>query len=342
MLLMFEQQMSTEFVKDVYWLCKRFWMLCDFPSHTKCEIYPPEEMLPRDYGFILSKILRFTLKYPVHKVVVWLGRRKISLARDTLARCLRVHWVEEERLKFDSTVEEKFYHLFGEERGRWTLRREPAPIIREDVIFIPDFLLEKGDKKFYLEVVGYWRESYRRSKREKLKRLRDLPILLLVDKKFQSEFWDLGFPIFVYEKGHFPIWQIVDFLSKQDTKQLEVKVQTVLQKRAEIMARIGQLLGQKKFLTIGQMATILGCFEEEVAHVVKEAAIRSESFVFVKRVGMMDRAFYEYLSRQDFSGSLSTVREKLAQMRLPVELLDELGYRIRWKSLGNARVEKIS
>jgi hypothetical protein len=255
---------------------------------------------------------------------------------------LRAHSREEEKLKFDSTVEERFYRMFGEERDRWVLRREPAPLIREDVIFIPDFLLQKGDKKFYLEIVGYWRERYRKSKREKLKRLRDLPILLLVNKKFQSEFWDLGFPIFVYDKGHFPIWQIVDFLSQYDAEELEARVQTVLQKRVEIMARMCQLLSQKNLLTIEEVARILGCFEEEVPHVVEEAALRSEKFVFVKGVGIIDKAFFDHLSHQDFSGSLAAVREKLAKMCLPMRLLDELGYIIKWKSLRDAVVEKIS
>ncbi|MDG7001348.1 MAG: DUF790 family protein, partial [Nitrososphaerota archaeon] len=83
-----------------------------------------------------------------------------------------------ERRLYDSSVEEKFAQSFASlgDTG-WTLKREPEPLLTDPSpetgvrhIVIPDFSFERsgGQKKVYLEIVGFWTPEYLTRKLEKL------------------------------------------------------------------------------------------------------------------------------------------------------------------------------
>jgi uncharacterized protein len=71
---------------------------------------------------------------------------------------------------FDSSVEEKFASKFEQSATGWKLIREPDPLIMSDgKALIPDFMIEKYDKKIYLEIVGFWTKEYLENKIHKIK-----------------------------------------------------------------------------------------------------------------------------------------------------------------------------
>jgi predicted nuclease of restriction endonuclease-like RecB superfamily len=71
---------------------------------------------------------------------------------------------------FDSSVEEKFASKFEQSATGWKLTREPDPLITSDgKALIPDFMIEKYDKKIYLEIVGFWTKEYLENKIHKIK-----------------------------------------------------------------------------------------------------------------------------------------------------------------------------
>ncbi|HZA06554.1 MAG TPA: DUF790 family protein, partial [Nitrososphaeraceae archaeon] len=71
---------------------------------------------------------------------------------------------------FDSSVEEKFARKFEQSATGWKLIREPDPLIVSDgKALIPDFMIEKYDKKIYLEIVGFWTKEYLENKIHKIK-----------------------------------------------------------------------------------------------------------------------------------------------------------------------------
>src|SRR5918998_1622569 len=70
---------------------------------------------------------------------------------------------------FDSAVEEKFAKRFEQAETGWRLTREPDPLVLSNGgAFIPDFVLEKYDRKIYLEIVGFWTKEYLERKLQKL------------------------------------------------------------------------------------------------------------------------------------------------------------------------------
>lgn len=330
MLIKFDDGLKTDFVKTVYWDCKRMFMLCDF-TRFSCIVYPPKEILPRNYGLILSRILRRLVKYNPDEVVLKIGRRKVELTDEILQRCLRIEPAEEQ-ITFDSTIEENFARLFGTEKNHWKLVREPEPIITEDVVFIPDFSLERGDRKIYLEVIGFWTEEYRMKKREKLKKLRDLEIILLIDRKYRNEFYDIGFPQFYYKGGKFPVWEMMRYLSKYEEEEVEEKKKKVAENKKEITEK----LKKEKFFSIKALSKIFDCYEEEVSSLAEQ--VESESFVFVKGVGLFSKKYYQSLIEKDWSGNLKEVQSKLNG--IPLSFLENIGYKIEWKSLVEAVVRK--
>lgn len=87
----------------------------------------------------------------------------------------------EKEISYDSIVEEDFSKRFFTVSEDWQIIREPEPIVKDNFIFIPDFLLVKGDKKVYFEIIGFWSEEYMKRKLEKIKRLKDLNLILAIN-----------------------------------------------------------------------------------------------------------------------------------------------------------------
>ncbi|PSN83638.1 hypothetical protein B9Q13_02855 [Candidatus Marsarchaeota G2 archaeon ECH_B_SAG-G16] len=90
------------------------------------------------------------------------------------------------RPEFDSEIEKRFYYAFDSLNTGWNLTREGEPLIAEDSIFLPDFVLEKQGFKVYVEIMGFWTKEYLEKKLKKLSALRELPIIVFANRKFSA------------------------------------------------------------------------------------------------------------------------------------------------------------
>jgi len=88
----------------------------------------------------------------------------------------------EEEITYDSAIEEDLSRKFYTASNEWQIIREPEPIVSGRSIFIPDFALVSGEKKVYLEIMGFWSEDYIKRKLEKLKNLKDINLILAIDE----------------------------------------------------------------------------------------------------------------------------------------------------------------
>lgn len=94
---------------------------------------------------------------------------------------------------YDSSVEQSFAQAFAsleqmQSTDGWQLEREPEPLLlssdRQRGIFIPDFVLVRGTRRIYLEILGFWTPAYRERKLQKLLQLKgqiDLVLALPVE-----------------------------------------------------------------------------------------------------------------------------------------------------------------
>src|SRR5260221_6226062 len=120
---------------------------------------------------------------------------------------------------FDSSIEQSFaeaFHALANSDGAdgWQLEREPEPLLLNPVvgettssttlqgIFIPDFALTRGNRRIYVEILGFWTTSYRERKIAKLQHLMERgDLVLAIPVQAREGFTSLGanFPIVEYD-----------------------------------------------------------------------------------------------------------------------------------------------
>lgn len=108
---------------------------------------------------------------------------------------------------FDSSIEQFFSEAFqslADDWGMdgWELEREPEPLLLLQGIFIPDFALNRANRRIYVEILGFWTPAYRERKVQKLQQLRgrdDLLLAIPVEAKEAFASIAQDFPIVFYQ-----------------------------------------------------------------------------------------------------------------------------------------------
>ncbi|MFX1519550.1 MAG: DUF790 family protein [Promethearchaeota archaeon] len=189
---------------------------------------------------------------------------------------LRPDFIEKEIEKkpvFDSLVEEKFFKIFEKEVPKgWAVIHEPEPVIVPETgtLFIPDFALIRGDIKVYVEIIGFWTESYKKKKKEKLRVLKeyikDIKLILLIDEKYKDFFdEDFGFPTVFYSSKGIKTMEILNIL-EQSFSDFEDRLNAITNQRNEIAKKIETILTDKTHLSIEELFEILNCYTPEELH----------------------------------------------------------------------------
>ena len=128
-------------------------------------------------------------------------RRKVLNIRvlsDKLQPELKVPENLKPQLAFDSEVKKRIYYTL--KAIGLNVVREPEPVALGDVLYIPDFKIEKEGVEFLVEIVGFWRKEYVEKKMFKLAEVvkfrRD--IIVLADEKLKPYVSKLKIPIIYY------------------------------------------------------------------------------------------------------------------------------------------------
>ncbi|MHA1594408.1 MAG: DUF790 family protein [Candidatus Baldrarchaeia archaeon] len=217
-------------------LAKRYSVLCDlFVRGQAVEIkyYGPRELFGRAtrFGKPLSYALFSTFSVcekmkanilRLHMDLV-IGKKQYFYEADR--RTLPYIKVPEKyavkESMFDSQVEKQFYWAFHANKPKgWTIIREPMPLVFEGMMIVPDFLLQRDNKRVFVEIIGFWRREYLSKKTAQIDLLRKngVPIILLVNNKYADLFNKVGVPVFSYtrrgNKVEIPYGSIVRYLEK--------------------------------------------------------------------------------------------------------------------------------
>ena len=86
--------------------------------------------------------------------------------------------------RFDSRLEERFAREFARAALDWEIVREPQPIETSKGFIFPDFALEhrrNRERRWLLEIVGYWTEEYIRNKLTSLREARVDNLIVCID-----------------------------------------------------------------------------------------------------------------------------------------------------------------
>jgi predicted nuclease of restriction endonuclease-like RecB superfamily len=117
--------------------------------------------------------------------------------------------------RFDSAVEADLARRFAAlvRQGRaagWRLVREPAPLLAGNRVLIPDFALERGPRRVFVEVVGFWTPAYLERKRRALEHLPpETPLVLAVAETAVPALAGLPFPLLPYRDA-VPLQPLLD------------------------------------------------------------------------------------------------------------------------------------
>jgi predicted nuclease of restriction endonuclease-like RecB superfamily len=218
------EQPSGPAIKQVYFLAKWHGLICDasrMGDRVTVLVQGPFEVFgPRTrHG---PELARFALRLlaglqgarehpPDAVATVHINGRTYEFHLDAqVRRTLRgAEEVPDTAAIYDSTIEAEFSRAFAglARRGQsdgWTLVREPDPIISGALVFIPDFALERGGRRVYLEIIGFWTPQYRERKRAKLLLLSqqepELELALAIDEALAVEFAGLPYPLVPFRR----------------------------------------------------------------------------------------------------------------------------------------------
>ncbi|MCK5304769.1 MAG: DUF790 family protein [Candidatus Heimdallarchaeota archaeon] len=169
------------------------------------KIIPPLEMF-RDKGgwgrnisnvamYIMQKLLKEKIDFQLQAIIMPRKRKALySLSSKSLPILPSFREKEDDSVKpeIDSKIEDRFLKTWKNYHG-WKAKPEPEAIIIGKKMYIPDFLLERGGKSIYVEIVGFYTAKYIQKKKSQMKELSslNLPILYLVDQSILSNFTDL-------------------------------------------------------------------------------------------------------------------------------------------------------
>jgi uncharacterized protein len=120
---------------------------------------------------------------------------------------------------FDSAIEKEFYQL---NFNGWMVRREPAVLKSGRYAFIPDFSLERGGTRIYVEIVGFWTHDYLKNKIHKVNQLEEKDkksLLLLVNRNLACSGSEFKTENLIFYDKKIPYLEIIKFLRRYEEKQ---------------------------------------------------------------------------------------------------------------------------
>ena len=146
--------------------------------------------LTRRYGVAIAKLLPIivtNLEWSINAKVLWKYSNEIcDFKLDSKKHGTLFKKPDLPSITYDSSTEEKFASQFKALNSSWVLKREPEPVPAGNQVIIPDFSLEKSGVKIYVEIMGFWTETYLLRKIDKLKQV-NAKMLLLVNETLACE-----------------------------------------------------------------------------------------------------------------------------------------------------------
>src|SRR5659263_667187 len=92
--------------------------------------------------------------------------------------------------------------------------------------FIPDFSLEKNDKRISVEIIGFWTPEYLKNKIQKINQLTEKEdLILLVDKNLACSSSEFKTDNLILYDGKIPYLEILKILRKYEERQVTEDVE---------------------------------------------------------------------------------------------------------------------
>ena len=298
--------------------------------------------------YILRTILREEIPFQLNATVRPRKRRaSFTLSSEYLPLLPSFKKSEEEEFKpeIDSKVENKFLKTWRNYKG-WKAKPEPEAIIAGKKMYVPDFLLQRGEKEVYLEIVGYYTMKYIQKKKMQMKELSRLgvPIIYLIDESIESNFSDVkGIVTTVFSGTDIPNNEVARLLEDKYT-DYEERLPVLKEKVKDLCSEINDKLHlitiqrvQQKLETYTTEEASKALTEKDISNLLKENNILFlSSFGLVKEEVVKEvQAFMETID----SINLSKLKEEFPDYKEAlIVICQHLGYNVNWKSINEIEI----
>ncbi len=248
-------------------------------------------------------------------------------------------WRHDLKEDYDSSVEESFSRRFRGIGSSWKLAREPEPIPVGDSVMIPDFSFESEGFKVYMEVVGFWTPQYLKRKVEKLREIKDIRMIVAVDKKLAcSKIRQFKGEIIFYDKN-IPLKPILEVLRTYEEKIIKDQVKSL--KGARIT------LGDDK-VDLKTLSDKWGVSEKALVRALSNGIVDLSGYRIVGDQLISEVTMIELKRKVDAMGNhnFTAVSRFLEEegFKNNIQILNLLGYSVKWRDLDpkNAIIYKTS
>lgn len=228
-----------------------------------------------------------------------------------------------EEAEYDSSLERDFATACS--LDGWRVTREPEPLLAGRSVLIPDFLIEKGPVRVYVEIMGFWTPEYVRRKLEKLKVVEE-PVLVVARRDLACA----------------PVEEVVGdvlyFEGRRDVKSLLERLREIEAREWRGIVSSGGLGGRPRprgdLVSLREFAEERGLTPEQALEVADLRGYRLVSGHLISE-DLLSRAAEALLSRRpDTVGRARTVlREVGIPGDLAAPVIEAVGLQVRWGSL---------
>ncbi|WP_292319697.1 DUF790 family protein [Caldisphaera sp.] len=313
--------------KDLLFTAKRLGLMYDaYNDPLRVEFYGPASMLrlTERYGRSISMLLPQIVSNKVWKIKAeFVGKYNRTYILETKNDDAEFPLEEiYSEITFDSNIEKDFYSKMKIIAKDWEIIREPQPLIVNNTIFIPDFMLSKNNINIYVEIVGFWTKEYLRRKSEKVREIK-LPLILVVDES-------LGYEDFNNEN-------IIKF-------KKTINIAAVYYLINKIYNNLINKIESKDNKTINLNENVISYNDVSKRFKVPKENIKEGNYNIVGYTRLKNylikNEFLEEIKKEDFNNKkISELVDRYGEWI--IEVLDYLGYQIKWVNITEAIVKKI-
>ena len=356
------QGLPGHLAKKLIYLSKKNYVFTDIfleDDGYRISIQPPLEMF-RDSGgwgrnmanvatYVLRVLLREEIPFQLNAIVEPRKRKALFHLDSNELPLLPTFRTKEEDLVFrpaiDSKVEGQFLKSWRNYHG-WKAIAEPEAIIVGKKMYVPDFLLERGDKTIYLEIVGFYTSKYIQKKKNQMVELQKInfPIIYLIDENILPHFVELrGVEILKYTGTKIPNQDLVRLLEKKfsDFEERLPKFRETLQQIAR------ELSEQKSILTLQQLTEQLQTYSEDETEKIMESddtksLLDSFQITLLPSYGLVSDSIItkvkEHMDKIK-KAPLITLKEVFPEYKdALIAICQSIGCAIKWKSIDEVEI----
>ncbi|MBY9000597.1 MAG: DUF790 family protein [Candidatus Heimdallarchaeota archaeon] len=317
------------------------------------KIIPPLEMFKDKGGwgrnisnvamYIIQKLLKEKIDFQLTAIIMPRKRKALySLNSNTLPilPSFREEGDDSVKPEIDSKIEDRFLKTWKNNRG-WKAIPEPDALIIGRKMYVPDFLLERGGKNIYVEIVGFYTAKYIQKKKSQMKELSllNISILYLVDQSILSNFTDLrDVTLLPYTGTNVPSHELIEVL-ETNFSDFDERLPQFKKTMEEIC---NDLKENNSLLTLQQIQDRLQAYtnketnkvlsEMEIKHIIQE-----KSIVLIPSFGLVSKGIVteiEAYLKQVKRISLDVLKEKFSIYKEAlIAISQHIGCKIHWKSI---------